>query len=163
MTDAFAVLGLDPAMNLCPVELETRYLELSREFHPDFASGESADTQAERIRRSADVNDAYRALRNPWVRAERVAEVLDPGCMERTKALPPMFLMEAMELAEEVAGRSDDARPALHAKIEADVNDYLARITQALEESRGADAAVLLHESRYFRKALHDLDDPEDF
>lgn len=144
-------------MDLSRDELEHRYLEVSRETHPDRAAMGADETAT--LRRSALVNDAYRTLRDPWRRAEAIIDRADATAMERKKGLCPVFLLEAMELAERVA----DATPAefakLRASIEARRDSYLDRLRTALGERRIDDAAVLLHESRYCRKALHDLDD----
>lgn len=159
--DPFAVLGVERRMDLCPAELEARYLALSREHHPDFHTGASAEEQAAAIRRAAEINDAYRLLRNSWRRAELLVEAAEPGTIERTKTLPQTFLLEAMELAERVEdAQSDHDKAALRTELAADIARYEARIREALEAGRIEDAAVGIHEARYFRKALQDIDDP---
>jgi len=156
----FEVLGLTPTMDLDVEKLETRYLELSRQTHPDYHRDSSTDEQLVVLGRAADLNDAYRELADPFERARVLIELGDPEVMARTQQLSGAFLMTAMELAEEVAESDSDAETgALRERIQ----EQLAGDLDALREYiAGADwqrAAVALHQSRYYRKALHDLEE----
>ena len=81
--------------------------------------------------------------------------------MEATKQLGPMFLMEAMENAEQVAHARIDPgfveREALQAKLDGLVEACRREIEEAIEQGNVRRAAELLHQSRYHRKALRDL------
>lgn len=147
-------------MDLSRDDLDERYHELSRVSHPDHARGDVE--QACAIQRSAAINDAYRALRDPWRRAEMLIVRADRDALERKKDLCPVFLMEAMDLAEQVADAAPERLPALREELEERCSSYLERLRSALSDQRIEDAAVLLHESRYCRKALRDLDQRED-
>jgi molecular chaperone HscB len=157
--DPFAVFGLAVAHDLDPRALETRYIELSRACHPDHHAQADADAQVAMLTRAADVNEAYRVLRDPWRRAEAMLAQRAPGLLASCKTLAPAFLMDAMELAEQVAEARGDhaAASALHARIEVLVAADLAAVGSALASSDWPSAATRLHQSRYHRKALHDL------
>jgi curved DNA-binding protein CbpA len=62
------------------------------------------------LQRSAEINDAWKILRDPWQRARALLELLSPGVLDRNKKLDPAFLAEALELAEEVAFADGDRR-----------------------------------------------------
>lgn len=156
-TDPFAVLGIEAEVEVDERELEQRYLTLSRACHPDHLAQASTEEQVAGLQQSAALNDAYRALRDPWQRLEALLELRAPGALDGGKALDPAFLMSAMELAEEVAGADGAAVTRLAPQLDADIADYRTRIAQALRDEAFADAATLLHESRYFRKARKDL------
>ena len=68
--DYFAVFGLPRKLSVDGEALRTRFYELSRAHHPDFHQGADAEAQAETLARSALVNRAYRALRDPLARVE---------------------------------------------------------------------------------------------
>ena len=68
--DYFAVFGLPRKLTVDGEALRARFYELSRAHHPDFHQGADADAQAETLARSALVNRAYRALRDPLARVE---------------------------------------------------------------------------------------------
>ena len=145
-------------MDLDADELERRYLERSRESHPDYHRSASSEQQLAVLDTSARLNDAYRTLRDPWTRAEAILKLRDPNVLARTKQLCPMFLSEAMELAEEVATAADERREQVLARIRAGVDGYLTKIRQEIARGSWERAATLLHEARYHRKALADLE-----
>jgi Fe-S protein assembly co-chaperone HscB len=157
MANPFAVLGLPQQLDLDPALLEQRYLKLSRECHPDHLHGEGADCVAV-LQRAAEVNDAYRALRDRFDRARILVDLLDPAAMARNERLDPDFLMTALEQAEEVADASSDAsRNRLQQRIEENLEQTFDAVVQALRARDADAAATALHQSRYHRKALLDL------
>lgn len=155
----FAVLGLEPRMDLPLNELEQAYLDLSRKTHPDAHPHATPEEQVQILSRSAEINDAYKLLKDPWRRAGAILELRSPGILEDTKTLDPDFLMEAMEQSEAVASCDEDGRPALLSRLEARVEESLQEITAAIDEGRDREAAVLLHQARYHRKAYQDLEE----
>jgi molecular chaperone HscB len=120
--DHFAVLGVERRYDLDAGDLEARYKELSRKLHPDkFAK---ADPRAKRaaLQRTVQLNDAWRALREPLKRAEYLLELGgvklasdDGGARSGGVAAPPELLMEILELREELGearAARDDAKVA---------------------------------------------------
>ena len=146
----FAVLGLAPRLQLDAKELERRYLQLSRERHPDLQRG--GDLQM------AELNAAYRTLRDRWTRARALIEIHDQHLMDATKNLDAGFLTAALELAEAVAEATPATTPALVARLRAAVEAQWERISQALACADHRAAATHLHEARYYQKALADLE-----
>lgn len=155
--DPFAVLGLPPTVDLQPRDLEARYLTLARECHPDRHRNADPDHQLAMLARAAELNDAYRSLRDPWRRAEALLELRAPGVLQANKQLSPTFLGEALELAEEVAGASGDAAASLRTRLDDQVRDDFAAVGAAITAGAFETAAVRVHQSRYHRKALEDL------
>ena len=100
--NAFELLGLEPRFDLDPAALERAFFERSKELHADrFASAPAAERVAA-LSKSRALNDAYQAIKKPVARAEyllaRAGVVI--GDNER---LDPAFLMEILELREELA------------------------------------------------------------
>ncbi len=156
VVDPFALLGLEPRPDLCPVELEKAYLNRSRELHPDRREGEDATA------RTAALNEAYRLLSDPWRRLAILCEMREPGVLNRCRELPPSFLIEAMERAEEVEAARGDLRK--ETELEARLSGELAALERkAMERFAAGDmraVATLCHEARYHRRALEVLHDP---
>lgn len=155
----FVVLGIPAALDLDARELERRYLQLARESHPDHAAAGSDGELVAVLSRSAALNDAYKIVRERWARARALVDALDPGALEAEKKLAPAFLMEAMELAEEVAHARGDVAQRLRERIEADLERAFGNVRTALARSATREAARLLHEARYLQKALADLEE----
>jgi molecular chaperone HscB len=157
MLNPFEILGLPAKFDIGEDELEERYLELSRIYHPDFHSATPADDQVAVLQKSAAINDAYRILRDPWSRVEALIHLRDPSAMEATKSLCPMFLMEAMETREASLEESVEALPAMERTIQRRIDQYFRDVVARLEAGEVREAATLLHQSNYYRKALTDL------
>ncbi len=156
--DPFAVFGLPRSLDLDEKALEQRYLRLSRECHPDLhRARDTADCIAV-LQRSAEINDAWKVLRDPWQRARALVELLSPGVLDRTKKLDPTFLADALELAEQVAMANGDAVPPLRTRIAAALDADFAVVRSELHRGAVEAAARRLHASHYHRKALQDLD-----
>src|ERR1041384_3124279 len=101
--DYFSFLGLPRKLVIDAQDLDRRFRDLSRKFHPDFYYNA---TQAERLaslERSSYLNDAYRALKQPVSRIEHLLTIegLPIGkSEERTATLPPSVLEEVLALKE---------------------------------------------------------------
>ncbi len=156
--DPFTVFGVGRTLDLDARALERRYLVLSRECHPDLLRSQETGDCLAVLQRSAEINDAWKILRDPWQRARALLEAESPGVLERNKKLDPAFLAEALELAEEVAFVRPEAVAALRTRLTKALDDDLAALR--LEVGRGAfDAAARrFHASHYHKKALQDLD-----
>lgn len=156
--DPFDLLGLEPSVHLDADALEARYIELSRQSHPDHHGKRDDPARlAEVMARSAAVNDAYSTLRDRWSRARALLDRLDPAAHDAHKKLDPVFLAEAMDVAEEVAGSGEADRGDLERRLRARVDEFFEAVGEALDAGDAPRAATLLHQSKYYRKALADL------
>jgi molecular chaperone HscB len=103
----FEVFGLTRQLAIDGVELQRRFYELSRRHHPDFHHGASPAAQASALEASAQLNAAYRTLRDPVARIEylvRLEEGRDTreGATVKPQA-PPELLSEMFEIQEALA------------------------------------------------------------
>jgi molecular chaperone HscB len=103
--DFFAFLGLPRRLNLDAQELERRFRELSRQFHPDYFYNASPAERLASLERSSYLNDAFRTLRNPVSRIEHLLAIegLAPATGDNGNAtVPPGLLEEVFELNEQL-------------------------------------------------------------
>src|SRR6185436_12950419 len=103
--DYFTFFGLSKQLNLDAQDLERRFRDLSRKFHPDYYYNASPTERLASLERSSYLNDAYRALRNPVSRIEHLLAVegLPPAKSEDgTAKVPPSLLEEVFALNEEL-------------------------------------------------------------
>jgi molecular chaperone HscB len=141
--DYFSFLGLPRALVLDPADLERRFRELSRKFHPDFYYNAPAAERLASLERSSYLNDAVRALRNPVTRIEHLLAIegMAPAKGEEgTAKVPPSLLEDVFALNEEL----DEIRELRESGAAADA--LVARIEKArapIEERREAHAAQL--------------------
>ena len=103
--------------------LKQKFYELSRKFHPDFFTQENEFEQSEALEMSSQINKAYKVFQN---RDETIKYVLQlKGLLEEEEKyqLPPDFLMEMIELNEQLT----------EAKMEED-SSAMAALKQTIED-----------------------------
>jgi molecular chaperone HscB len=103
--DYFAFVGLPRKLLIDPQDLERRFRELSRQFHPDYFYNATSAERLASLERSSYLNDAYRALKNPVSRIEHLLAIEGlPSARseEGTAKVPPSLLEEVFALNEEL-------------------------------------------------------------
>ncbi len=103
--DYFAFLDLPRRLTIDPQDLEKRFRDLSRKFHPDYYYNATPTERLASLERSSYLNDAYRALKNPVSRVEHLLAIegLPPAKSEEgTAKVPPSLLEEVFALNEEL-------------------------------------------------------------
>jgi len=173
----FQFFGLDQKLSIDLPDLQKRFYELSRQWHPDRFSRKSAEEQAQSLEATSILNDGYRTLRDPVKRAEYLlTEEGFPIGEQRSKDVPPELLEEVFELnmmLEELREGEADARPQLEiarenfAGLRSQVDGELEKLfskydasdaqsetaRQALHEIRG-----VLNRRRYIENLIRDVD-----
>jgi molecular chaperone HscB len=127
--DAFGLLGLPAQFDLDPQLIERAFFDKSKELHPDrFANAPAAERVAA-LSRSRALNDAYQTLKKPVPRAEYLLARAGVSIGDNER-LDPTFLMEILELREELA----EARAAKRtSEIEKLCGDMKARRKTAID------------------------------
>ena len=156
--DPFTVFGLPRPLDLDERALETRYLRLSRDCHPDLHRATETGDCIAVLQRSAEINDAWKVLREPWQRARALLEAERPGVLDRNKKLDPAFLGEALELAEQVAAARGPTIEPLRERLLAALAADWQQLRALLQRADFDAAARVVHASHYHKKALQDLD-----
>ena len=123
--DYFTCFGIPRRLALDPQQLETKFYELSRAFHPDFYQNKSDEEQTISLGNSAMLNTAYRTLRDPIQRAEYLLD-LEAGSVKEIRTTPPADLFEEiLELQDTLdefraSDRTSDAAAALRSKLQSE-------------------------------------------
>lgn len=186
MSDYFTVFGLPRKLGVDAEALQRRFYDLSRQHHPDFHQGAGADRQAEVLGRSALVNRAYRALREPLARVDYLIALEEgrevrEGATDKPKA-PRELLEEMMEVQEsleeakaapgknlggEAGARLRDERGRLQERYAAEATAVIARFPewdQLVDEDRDRRPLLEWFKQRlatraYLRTVIDDLSD----
>ena len=125
--DYFSFLGVPRKLTIDAADLERRFRELSRKFHPDYYYNATPTERLASLERSSYLNDAYRTLRNPVSRVEHLLAIEGlPSAKSEGGAVkvPPGLLEEVFALNEELdeirEQRESGADPAgLSARLDA--------------------------------------------
>ena len=127
MKNHFELLGLAPAFALETGQLDRSYRDIQSKIHPDrFAHAGDAERRAS-MQWTTQVNEAYRTLKSPVQRAKYLLELNGVDvAFESNTAMPADFLMEQMELRENLEQARDVATLGL-------LQEDLAREKTAIE------------------------------
>jgi molecular chaperone HscB len=139
----FELFGLTPAYALDLEHLDRAYRDIQSQIHPDrYAQAGDAERRAS-MQMTTQVNEAYRTLKSPVQRASYLLGLngVDPG-FETNTAMPPEFLLEQMELREELEGaRDEDSLGLLEKKISEKKQTIEAQIARCIDGTRDYSAA----------------------
>lgn len=140
-SDYFTVFGLPRKLAIDLNELQRRFYDWSRKFHPDFFQKADTKEQAISLENSALVNSAYHTLRDPVERVEYLIR-LEEGAAKGISAKAPVDLLEEMlevQEALEVARASG---------LDAETRTRLGQERGRLSARRAAEEAKLLDVGR---------------
>lgn len=157
--DYFELFGIKITFIPSQQQLKQKFYELSRKYHPDFFTRENNDEQTNALEASAQVNKAYKIFQN---RDETIKYVLElKGLLEEEEKyqLPPDFLMEMLELNEEIAdAKMEENHEKLLklkkelATIEESIYEPVQLIVEGYEEGAALTDNLLKVKEYYFKK-----------
>lgn len=159
--DPFALLGLAPAYDVDLAALERAFFERSKALHPDRVAGAPAAERVAALSRARALNDAYQLIKKPISRAEYLLEHAGVTIGDNER-LDPTFLMEILELREELAEARAAGNTELVARLQAVMQQRRAGALEALPRLFAAgdlaaikDRLILL---RYINRYLEECD-----
>jgi molecular chaperone HscB len=163
-TDYFTFFGLPQKLRIDAAELEKRFHQLSWKLHPDNFVRASENERELSLARSSELNDAYRALREPLGRVDHLLahEGLRNEGQQKQKA-PPELLAEVFELNESLdelreARESGGDSAAIKVRLASAEKDFAEKLEEAdvqLDALAGEwDAAIDVGAPVAERKAL---------
>ena len=174
--DYFDFFGLPKNLALEADELQRKFYAMSRRLHPDRYTRAAERERSYSLEATAILNDAYRVLRDPVLRAEYFLKEngFDIG-EQRSKDVPPELLEEVFELnmaLDELKAGDEDVLPQLEesrakflgllrncdgelqaAFVRHDAMDSASDRRQVLQSVRG-----VLNRRRYIRNLLNEVD-----
>ena len=157
-TEHFAQLDVRPTFDIDLAELERKYFGLQRAFHPDHFATKSAQEQEYSLRHATNLNDAFKVLKSPVLRAEYLLELkgAPPAGGHEKTVNDEDVLMEAMETREALADAETPADvDAILARADAGIRECTEALSAAFGNSDLVAAAALTLRLTY----LHKLDD----
>ncbi len=124
--------------------LDTRWKELQREAHPDKFAAQGAAAQRIAMQWSVRINEAYQRLRDPVQRAAYLCELHGaPINAENNTAMPAAFLMQQMELREELDDASTEENlDQISQQASAILRELLSKEEQLIDDAKDYPAAA---------------------
>ncbi|MCZ2149717.1 MAG: Fe-S protein assembly co-chaperone HscB [Bryobacterales bacterium] len=171
-TDYYVFFGLKRVLVLDTEDLQRKFYELSRRLHPDRFTWKSAIERQYSLEATAILNDGYRVLRDPLMRAEYVLkqEGFDIG-EQRSKDVPPELLEEVFDLNmaleelrlgdEEAHGQIEEARNrflAMRESIDKELETLYRRFDDTQDRGVLQQVRTVLNRRRYVRNLVNEVE-----
>jgi molecular chaperone HscB len=141
--------------------LEQAFFERSKQLHPDRVAGASAAERVVQLSRARALNDAYQLVKKPIARAEYLLARAGVTIGDNER-LDPAFLMEILELREELAAARVARDTALLTRLQRTMQarrsqslDALPALFAANDLQAIKDRLILL---RYINRYLEECD-----
>jgi molecular chaperone HscB len=163
-TDFFTIFELPRKLWIEMDGLEQKFLQLSWKLHPDNFVNASEEEREVSLKRSSELNDAYRTLRDPVARVEYLLAIegeRQEG--EKRQQAPPELLEEVFELNESLdelreAKALGGELSALKARLQTAEKAFGEKLSEVDSQLQGIarewDAAVDASAEAADRKAL---------
>ena len=164
MRNHFELFGLEPVYALEPEQLERTYREIQAKIHPDrFAQAGDAERRAS-MQWTTRVNEAYRMLRHPVLRAKYLLELNGVDvAFETNTAMPAGFLVRQIEQREELelaaAERDAGALHRMRASLRVEKQELEAALAEQIDDRHDyAGAAELVRKLMFLEKLDAEID-----
>ncbi|MDN3700169.1 co-chaperone HscB [Vibrio artabrorum] len=164
----FELFGLPLQFQLDGSLLSSQFRDLQRQFHPDKFATASERDRLLAVQKAAQINDAYQVLKNPLSRAEYLLVQHGEDIRGEQQTLQdPMFLMEQMELREELEDIADSSDPedalfAFEGKVSKMYKQQLTAIQQELDSEAWLEAADRVRKLKFIAKLKNEIELVED-
>lgn len=110
-SDFFTLFGLPTSFEVNISELTSRYREMQRAVHPDkFANATDAERRIS-MQMAARVNEGFKTLKDPLARSRYLLGLNGIEINDAETSLDNIFLMEQMELREQLSDLADSGDP----------------------------------------------------
>ena len=167
----FELFAIPVDYNVDLATVNKNYLELQRAVHPDRHANASSRDKLLAVQNTAEINDALQTLKHPVKRAEYMLSELGVDIRAEQQTLQdPLFLMQQMELREELEELTASADPdAAIAQFEQQIKQLDSQYSAQLAEQLASDdeqqwqlAADSIRKLKFVYKLRDELERIED-
>mgnify|MGYP000942299990 CR=1 FL=1 len=139
--------------------LAKKYFELQKKFHPDFYTNENEEAKEEALEKSSMINKAFKIFQNTDATIKYVLQLKGLLEEEEKYVLPPDFLMEMLEINEQLAEakfeNDGDQISGLKSKIsaiESEIYEPVQQIVEHYKEGVSSKEELLQVKDYYYKK-----------
>jgi molecular chaperone HscB len=143
----FEIFGVPEFYDLDLAELSSRFRKLQSAIHPDKYASASDMERRLSVQKSALINEAYLALKSPLERARYMLKLRGIDLSNETStAMAPEFLMQQMELREELEQVKQSEEPLLS------LEEITLKINKILEQLKNTVSDLFADENADLEK-----------
>ena len=139
--------------------VKQKFYALSRQYHPDFYSNASSEEQSDVLEKSSEINKAYKVFQS---KDETIKYVLQQKGLlqeEEKYELPPAFLMDMLELSEQMMeakmDNDEDAKSSIEKQVDNvqnEIYDPVQTIIENYREDITTEKELLQVKDYYYKK-----------
>ena len=157
----FELFEIPVQLKVDKVSLPRKFFELSRKYHPDFFVNGSEEEKTLALERSALLNRALKTFQNPDETIKYVLQLKGLLEEEEKYELPPGFLMEVLEINEELMelGENKALLPNLEIRIsqlQEEIYEPVKEIVESYKEGITSEKELLQVKEYYYKKKYLD-------
>ncbi len=156
----FELFEIPASLKIDSTQLSKKFFELSKKFHPDYTVNESAEVQAAALERSALLNKAWKTFQNPDALIKYV--LMEKGLLQEEEKyeLPPAFLMEVLEINEqlmEMDEATDRAQlSSIISQLSSEIYEPVKEIVENYKDGVSTEEELLQVKEYYYKKKYLD-------
>lgn len=147
----FELFELPVSIQIDKTKLAKKFFELQKKYHPDFFANNTEYEQEQALEISSQLNEALQVLKNEDQTIKYVLQLKGLLEEEEKYQLPPAFLMEMMELNEELSAGSAKQIAELQKSLYDDVQHIIDNYN---DSAITTDSLLKLKEYFYKKKYL---------
>jgi molecular chaperone HscB len=144
----FELFDIPVSVTVDKASLAKKYFELQKKYHPDFFVQEDDTAQQEALEKTSELNKALKILKDPDATIQYLLKLKGLLQEEEKYPLPPDFLMEVMELNENLSENSAADIAGFENIIYGEVNS----IIENYNDETTSTADLLKLKAYYYKK-----------
>ncbi len=133
----FELFGLPVILKIDKSKLAQKYFELQKRYHPDFFTQGTEHEQEQALEMSSQLNKALKIFKHEEETIKYVLQLKGLLEEEEKYQLPPAFLMEMMELNEELSENSaqqiSEIEKMLYSEVQPIIENYNDEISKTAD------------------------------
>lgn len=130
----FELFEIPVQLKVDKTTLPRKFFELSKKFHPDYFVNENEEKQAESLEKSALLNRAFKTFQNTEETIKYVLQLKGLLEEEEKYELPKDFLMEVLEINEQLMDVQMDEDAELKNKLKSAISNLQSEIYEPVKE-----------------------------
>ena len=144
----FELFDLPVSFTVDKSTMAKKYFELQKKYHPDFFAQADAATQEDVLEKSSQINKAFKVFQQQQSTIKYVLQLKGLLVEEEKYQLPPDFLMEVMELNENLSAGTanllENFETLIYSEVKAIIENY--------DDNKSSTADLLKVKEFYFKK-----------
>ena len=154
----FELFDIPVSLKVDKSKLAKKYFELQKRYHPDFFTQADEEGQAAALEKSSSINKALKLLQSQDETIKYVLELKGLLAADEKYQLPPDFLMEMMDLNENLSADSTTSIIEIETGLYDEVKDIIEGYNDSTSNEALQKVKAYYFKKKYVQRILERLD-----